>query len=250
MGDEPAWATHARRINPGESIRINRDDDVNEAADDGTADRGGAALAGEKSNSGEDSTDSGSGGTEFQGGGGERSDVDAMEKGTYRSGDREKQGSDPEVEKAHNEEAGKDGRPHTEDDDRVAEDNGRETPILAEYREGHHLIRERQKHDGSEVRIRFHYSRCIHLTLICCMMVQVEVEVIKDYFHDEKPSQISSFFHPQPLRRREVDKMHKDLPHGADHAADAVRDGGEHQTDRLGRKSSSSFVVFTLCLIQ
>ena len=66
---------------------------------------------------------------------------------------------------------------------------------------------------------------------------QVQVEVIKDYFHNEKPSQISTFFHPQPLRKREVDKLHKHVDKSADHAADAVRDGGADQEDRLGRKS-------------
>ena len=66
---------------------------------------------------------------------------------------------------------------------------------------------------------------------------QVQVEVIKDYFHDDKPSQISTFFHPQPLRKREVDKLHKHVDKSADHAADAVRDGGADQEDRLGRKS-------------
>lgn len=28
--NEPAWTTHARRINPGQEIRVNRDDDPEE----------------------------------------------------------------------------------------------------------------------------------------------------------------------------------------------------------------------------
>ena len=142
MGDEPAWASHARRINPGESIRINRDDDDREdVADDGTADRGGG-MTEKTTTSSEmattDTTDSGpSADRQFDERTGEKSDVDAMERGEYN----EKQGQEDERQPEG----------HERDDERVREDNGRETPILAEYREGHHLIRERLKEGETEV---------------------------------------------------------------------------------------------------
>jgi hypothetical protein len=142
MGDEPAWASHARRINPGESIRINRDDDDREdVADDGTADRGGG-MTEKTTTSSEmattDTTDSGpSADRQFDERAGEKSDVDAMERGEYN----EKRGEGDERQP--------DG--HERDDEKVREDNGRETPVLAEYREGNHLVRERLKEGETEV---------------------------------------------------------------------------------------------------
>lgn len=149
FGDEPAWATHARRIRPGESIRINRDDD-GEIADDGITDRGDPlvlttekTLSRSQSNSLESRTVTGSSGEQqepaCQTGGGERADVEAMENGTYS----------PDVGNRH-------VRPGEGDeaDEEVIEDesdDGRTTPILAEYREGHHLVRERKKEDSDSV---------------------------------------------------------------------------------------------------
>ncbi|KAJ9116967.1 hypothetical protein QFC22_004625 [Naganishia vaughanmartiniae] len=209
FGDEPAWASHARRIRPGESIRINRDDD-GEIADDGITDRGDPlALTNEKeltrsqSNSLGSRTVTASSGEQqespCQAGGGERADVEAMENGTYS----------PDVANRH-------VRPGEEDEDNEEviddSDDGRTTPILAEYREGPHLVRERKKDDTDSV----------------------EVEVFQNYFAKDKPTKATSFMHPQPLKHHEVDILHDKLQHSADYAADHVRDGGKDRVDRLG----------------
>lgn len=147
FGDEPAWATHARRLRPGESIRINRDDDL-DLADDGVTDRGEAMvistsekqLSPSQSNSLGSQTAVGSSGEqidqECQTGGGERADIEAMEDGTYEP--------NPESDSRGEEGVGEDLQGEEDLD-------GRTTPILAEYREGHHLVRERKKEDSDSV---------------------------------------------------------------------------------------------------
>jgi hypothetical protein len=60
------------------------------------------------------------------------------------------------------------------------------------------------------------------------------VELIQNYFNKDKPSKSTSFRHPQPLKRHEVDTLHEKLDHSPDHAADHVRDGGRDRVDRLG----------------
>jgi hypothetical protein len=72
---------------------------------------------------------------------------------------------------------------------------------------------------------------------LVCFHPQVQVEVIKDYFHAEKPSEKSTFWHPHPLRHHEVDKLHEHVDDGAEHAASTVKNGGEEQEDPLGRES-------------
>lgn len=141
MGDEPAWSSHARRIQPGESIRVNRDDDDREdgaGLDDGTADRGGG-LSEKRRSSNEmattDTTDSGTtlaGSRQYDEKAGERADVDAMERGEYTGNDGEKQG-------------------RVTNEEEQSQRDERETPILAEYREGNHLVRERLKNGEDEV---------------------------------------------------------------------------------------------------
>ncbi|KAJ9101761.1 hypothetical protein QFC21_003100 [Naganishia friedmannii] len=209
FGDEPAWASHARRITPGESIRINRDDD-GEIADDGITDRGDPLvisnekeLSRSQSNSLGSRTVTGSSGEQqdlpCQTGGGERADVEAMENGTYS----------PDVANRH----ARPGEEDEADDDFFEdEDDGRTTPILAEYREGPHLVRERKKDDADSV----------------------EVELFQNYFAKDKPTKATRFKHPQPLKHHEVDLLHEKLDHSAEHAADHVRDGGKDRVDRLG----------------
>lgn len=145
FGDEPAWATHAQRLRPGESIRINRDDDV-DLADDGVTDRGDVNivttekdLSRSQSNSLGSQTAAGSSAEQndhvCQEGGGERADVEAMENGTYEP--------EQDISEANaNEEF---------DDLAALNGEGRTTPILAEYKEGSHLVRERKKSDASSV---------------------------------------------------------------------------------------------------
>lgn len=154
MRNEPAWATHARRIDRGDDIRINRDDDEDEGADlqeaiadDGTADRGGGLCEkdgvhemyprsdSEQTRAGSGS--SGSGVVSKLGRGGERSDADAMERGEYTgTGDvaDERMAEVPMPEERN-----------------VDASDGRTTPPLAQYREGHHLVIERKTGPGEEV---------------------------------------------------------------------------------------------------
>ncbi|KAJ9113826.1 hypothetical protein QFC19_000019 [Naganishia cerealis] len=197
---------------PGESIRINRDDD-GEIADDGITDRGDPmVISTEKdlTRSPSNSLGSGSGtvtglsgeqqDTPFQTGGGERADVEALENGTYT----------PDVANRH-ERPGEEGQVAQEDIEELYE-AGRTTPILAEYREGHHLVRERKKDDTESV----------------------EVQVIQNYFDKDKPTKATSFRHPRPLKHYEVDILHDKLQHSPDYAADHVREGGRDRVDRLG----------------
>ncbi len=163
MRNEPAWATHARRINRGDNIRINRDDDNEVAvaddavADDGTADRGGGITEKElaeknlerdqHSSFGSSETRQGSGSGsnstklfKISSNAGERSDVDAMERGEYRGGDASGSGSPTASINEKTEE-------------RIEPESGRGTPPLAEYREGNHLVIERKKAEGEEVSV-------------------------------------------------------------------------------------------------
>jgi hypothetical protein len=115
--DEPAWTTHARRITPGQEIRVNRDDDAEEG-DLGMQrqEKSGLEMTREKS-----TREDGSGGS-----------ATAVSK---------------DIEMADRHGSAGEGSGHSEE----AEEDGRNTPVLAEYREGNHLIRERKKGEGEEV---------------------------------------------------------------------------------------------------
>ena len=129
--DLPAWTTHARRILPGQEIRINRDDDAEE---------GDLGMRGrEKPVETEDDGDAdGSGGSSDSRTLGRIDDIEMQKRGSS--------GSDEAVndrEGEQNEEA--------EGEREIEEDAGERTPPLAEYREGPHLIIERKRGDGEEV---------------------------------------------------------------------------------------------------
>lgn len=132
----PAWTTHARKVLPGQSIRVNRDDDPEEG-DIGVKRREmseDAIAAREKlSNS---STEESSGSSSSQ---------VVNEKIEMR--ERRRRGDNPtEGEEAHGATA-----EEREMDDEEHVGGGRRTPPLNEYREGSDLVRER-KGPGGEVR--------------------------------------------------------------------------------------------------
>jgi hypothetical protein len=89
---------------------------------------------------------------------------------------------------------------------------GQRTPPLAEYREGNHLVVERRRGDGDEV----------------------EVEVIRNHFHDDKPAEASTFTHPRRLKHRELEQIKKHLPKSLEHATSRVENHGKDAVDRLG----------------
>ena len=124
--DEPAWTTHARRILPGQEVRINRDDDAEEG-DLGMRQR-------EKPIEMEEDASGGSSDSRTLG----RTDDIEMQK-PWSSGSEEAENS----QGAKDEEA--------KGDREIEEDAGERTPPLAEYREGPHLIIERKRGDGEEV---------------------------------------------------------------------------------------------------
>lgn len=62
----------------------------------------------------------------------------------------------------------------------------------------------------------------------------MEVEVIRNHFHDDKPSEKSTFVHPHHLKHKEVDKLTEHLPHSVEHAASQVRDHGADAVDKIG----------------
>jgi len=139
-GDEPAWTTHARRIAPGQSITINRDDDPEEG-DIGLRRNTTSDLEKTRSRNGED--DSG---------------------GSSSSRTVHPEGEDIEMSEKRIEPE----RERMEDGERVEEGeqdgnaDGTRTPPVMEYREGHHLIIERKRNEGDEVRFSFG-KRCAHL---------------------------------------------------------------------------------------
>ncbi|WVO20068.1 uncharacterized protein IAS62_001358 [Cryptococcus decagattii] len=92
------------------------------------------------------------------------------------------------------------------------EGGGRRTPTLAKYREGNHLIVERKIKDSDEV----------------------EVEVIRNHFADNKKTESDRFTHPHRLKSRELDDLLHHLPKSLEHATSRVQNGGKDAVDRLG----------------
>ena len=129
----PAWTTHARRLIPGQSIRVNRDDDPEEG-DLGLGRHDQESNAREKLSNPSSNDDSA----------GSSSSQTMNEKIEMRQRGRRFQ--ETEGEEAHG--ATEEER---EMDDEEHVGGGRRTPPLNEYREGHDLVIERQK-DG-EVRL-------------------------------------------------------------------------------------------------
>jgi hypothetical protein len=125
----PAWTTHARRLVPGQSIRVNRDDDPEEG-DLGMGRHDQESNAREKLSNPSSTEDSAGSST-------------MNEKYEMRQRGRKQQTEGEEAHGATEEER--------EEDDEEHVGGGRRTPPMNEYREGHDLVIERQK-DG-EVRL-------------------------------------------------------------------------------------------------
>ncbi|WVQ85812.1 hypothetical protein IAT38_007980 [Cryptococcus sp. DSM 104549] len=246
-GDEPAWTTHARRIQPGQEITINRDDDEPEEGDLGirrrdtltSSEHGNGILLGQNGEKlvEEDSGGSSSSRTRHGNGDadGDGEEIEMTEKrhedeGNVRSGSGEGRGTrrrererrrrdGEEVEGDSGDEtshaSGSGSMDEAREGDETIEDGrgGRgETPPLAEFREGHHLIIERKHKDSDEV----------------------EVEVIRNHFHDDKPSEREKFTHPRRLKSRELDEILTHLPKSLEHATSRVQNEGKDAVDRLG----------------
>ncbi|KAK1925819.1 Sodium/hydrogen exchanger family-domain-containing protein, partial [Papiliotrema laurentii] len=178
--NEPAWTTHARRIIPGQDIVINRDDDAEE------------------------------------GDLGMRSLTSPAEK---RLESEHSAGSSSSRTAAGNEQFGMAERARPRSAQSEPEDDGRRTPPLAEYREGHDLIVERRVQDDSE---------------------EVDVEVIRNHFADDKENLKETFRHPRRLQRHEIERIRDHLPKAlrrkTSRDQDATSDGSSL---RLARSVSS-----------
>ena len=204
--NEPAWTTHARRINPGEEIVINRDED-GEDGDLGIRQRekssGSDSLRGEKLEDGEDAS-GGSSSSRTAG----AENIEMVERRLrHDRGSHEGEHADEHTgERAGRHAAGESGS------EEIEEDAGDRTPPLAEYREGNHLVIERKGREGEEV----------------------EVEVIRNAFAHHKKPEKSTFFHPRPLKNKEVDRLTTHLPKSLEHATSLVRDEGKEAIDALG----------------
>lgn len=131
----PAWTTHARRLVPGQSIRVNRDDDPEEGDL-------GMGLHDQESNAREKLSNPSS--TEDSAG--SSSSQTMNEKIEMRQRGRKQQTEGEEAHGATEEER--------EEDDEEHVGGGRRTPPMNEYREGHDLIIERQK-DGEVCLVLF-----------------------------------------------------------------------------------------------
>ena len=145
--DEPAWTTHARRITPGDIIRINRDDDAEEG-DMGLRSRVDSTL--EKRNGIADAED-GSGGSSSSQTAAQREEGDGLQMRERRR----------RVSPSLNSEEAREEEEEAEEGERQiqsGESGGRETPPLAQYREGNHLIIERRRNDSDEVGQRTNVS--------------------------------------------------------------------------------------------
>jgi len=131
--DEPAWTTHARRIQPGQKIVINRDEDPEEG--DLGMRMGEKAVNSEQPSSPVEDESGGSSSSRTAAG------REVMEKSESRQLDSDEERS------LHEEREAADG----EDVMRDEPQGGRSTPPLAQYREGNHLIIERRRGSGHEV---------------------------------------------------------------------------------------------------
>ena len=131
----PAWTTHARRLVPGQSIRVNRDDDPEEG-DLGMGRHDQESNAREKLSNPSSTEDSA----------GSSSSQTMNEKIEMRQRGRKQQTEGEEAHGATEEER--------EEDDEEHVGGGRRTPPMNEYREGHDLIIERQK-DGEVCLVLF-----------------------------------------------------------------------------------------------
>ncbi|WVQ96326.1 hypothetical protein IAU59_003430 [Kwoniella sp. CBS 9459] len=233
-GDEPAWTTHARRITPGQQITINRDDDPEEG-DMGVRRRDthqSEIVNGEKLVSQSSGESSGSGSRTMP----PSEEIEMTEKRPTESPqeygqDQAEMGEAAELGSRRPRSRGsrrssrrssvcstgshEDGSGAEEAEGRAEIDDkrgGDRTPPLAEYREGHHLVIERRKKDSDEV----------------------EVEVIRNHFHDGKQSETDKFVHPDRLKHSELDRILHMLPKSLEHATSHVRDEGVDAIDRLG----------------
>ncbi|OCF31244.1 Na+/H+ exchanger AnNHA1 [Kwoniella heveanensis BCC8398] len=223
-GDEPAWTTHARRITPGQQITINRDDDPEEG-DMGVRRRDthqDEIANGEKLASQSSGESSGSGSRTMQ----PSEEIEMTEKrpsesprnhqGQAEMGEAAELGLRRPRSRGSRRSFGSRRSSQDEAEGRAEIDDkrggGDRTPPLAEYREGNHLVIERKKKDSDEV----------------------EVEVIRNHFHEGKQSETDKFVHPDRLKHRELDRILHMLPKSLEHATSHVRDEGKDAVDRLG----------------
>lgn len=136
-GNEPAWTTHARRILPGQSIRVNRDDDPEEG-DMGIQrrDKAESPATREKLSNPSSSTE----GSADSGANGESIEMRQREKSAFPANGEEAHGATAE---------------EREEDEEEHVGGGRRTPPIAEYREGMDLVVERRRGAGEEVSFTF-----------------------------------------------------------------------------------------------
>lgn len=134
--EQPAWTTHTRRVRPGESITVNRDEDDAEAGDVGLR-----RTDGDEREKVLDSETTGSGSESLGRSQGEMSEKRA--EGYVRRDGRERDEAEEEQDRLGEtgERAGRD----------TGREGGRRTPPVAEYREGDHLVIERTNDDTGEV---------------------------------------------------------------------------------------------------
>ena len=152
--DEPAWTTHARRIQPGQEIVINRDEDPVE---------GDLGIRGEKTSEAQTEKQANPPSPEDESGGSSSSRTVAPDEAivtTEKRRESDARSSDDEQSvEERREEA--EGREVLEDEDEERVGGGGQTPPLAQYREGHHLIKERKRGDGEEVSTRLVRIVCV-----------------------------------------------------------------------------------------
>lgn len=207
--EEPAWTTHARRIQPGQQIEINRDDD--EDGDLGLRHATSDSVMREKKAHGARTDSPGEEGGGSNGSSSSRTRaeaVDEYEMSETRAEERSER--DDRVERRREESGSEAASGEEEIHDRAG--GGRETPPVVEYREGHHLVIERRRSSGDEV----------------------EVEVIRNHFKDDEESSSSKFTHPHRLKVHELDKLLHHIPKSAEHAVSHVENDGKDAIDKLG----------------
>ena len=208
--DEPAWTTHARRILPGQEIVVNRDDD-GEAGDIGLRHK---ETPSDSSNEKREN-DSGRG---------------SSSSGVADGVEHHEMTEQPTRTESPTSMTSAEARSPDEGENENNEFNpeeGRRTPPLAEFREGNHLIREHRRGTGNEV----------------------DVEVIRNHFSHDQPSQSSRFSHPHSLGEMErralsryMPKLEQEWEHAKDEGHDAIdklRLALSHSREHVDRDSSS-----------
>ncbi|ORX37176.1 Sodium/hydrogen exchanger family-domain-containing protein [Kockovaella imperatae] len=217
--NEPAWTTHARRIVPGQEVRINRDDDAEEGDLGVRSEKQPTSrdMVNRETSNGEESGGSSDSRTLAQG-----EDIEMRSRHSSRS--QEDRSQEERSQEARSDDGASQEETRSEEargaQDYEEEEAGERTPPLAEFREGNNLVVERKGGEGEEV----------------------EVEVIHNAFGDH-PTKKTTFNHPRRLHSHEIQHLATNFGHALEKKLSSALGGGDsgehnHQAHTRDRNES------------